>query len=398
MEHNEKKKKKRLPLIITLIAAIIIILLLGVVLKVSDGGDDVPTAAEAETETILEVETRSFLMKTGETQKISLQESDVTFESNNTTVATVTEDGTVTAVGSGMALITITQGEKTGYCGIIVDGVGAPVDISSKKATTLFTQMALYETVEVEGMAVDAANNAIYLSQSYGVTSYTPLNADIIVTKVDLADNAWSRGSYMRFYLSGEGHFDVDNGTVWMESSGTYVGVGKTISSVSWKDEGFVQGAFGKTYDIGELNGTKLAVDSENHMVAVYDSANKQYLIYDSNALTEEASNPYLHAVVCANNQEPVLGVDDSDGNYSASVAGFALADGCIYQFGGSRTQMLVSVFDLSGQLQYCKKIAIEEDMEGCTPVGIAVENGEVYICLQSSDDASCYYASVWKY
>lgn len=393
---GNNKKKNKLPLVIAIIATVIIILLLGILWKVLDGRDNVP--AVAETDTTIEVETRSLLLKAGETKKIFLQESDVTFESSNTAVATVTEDGTVTAVGPGMALITITQGDKTGYCGIIVDGVGELVDISSKKATNLFTQMALYETVEIEGMAVDAANNAIYLSQNYGITAHTPLNADLIVTKVDLIDNTWTKGSYMRFYLSGEGHFDVDNGTVWMESRGTYVGLGKTISSVQWEDEGFVQEAFGKTYNIGELNGTRLAVDSENHMVAVYDAENKQYLIYDSSALSEETSNPYLHAVVCEKNQEPALGVDDSDGTYNASIAGFALADGYIYQFGGSRTQMFVSVFDLSGQLRYCKKLDIQTENEDGTPVGIAVKNGEVYVCLQSGDSTTCYYANVWKY
>lgn len=396
MENNENKKKNKLPLVITIVVAIIIILLLGILVKITDGGDNVPTVAE--TDTSIEVETRSLLLKAGETGKISLQESDVTFESSNTAVATVTEDGTVTAVGPGMALITITQGEKTGYCGIIVDGVGELVDISSKNAVNLFTQMALYETVEIEGMAVDADNNAIYLSQNYGITAYTPLNADLIVTKVDLVDNTWTKGSYMRFYLSGAGHFDVDNGTVWMESNGTYVGVSKTISSVQWEDEGFVQEAFGQTYNIGELNGTKLTADSENHMIAVYDSENKQYLIYDSSALTEDAINPYLHAVVCENNQEPALGVDDSDGSYNASVAGFALADGYIYQFGGSSTQMYVSVFDLSGQLQYCKKLDIQTENGDGTPIGIAVKNGEVYVGLQSGDSTTCYYANAWKY
>ena len=395
MENNEKKKKnkKKLPLVITIAVAIIIILLLGILVKVTDGGDDVPTVAE--TDTTIAVDTRSLLLKTGETGKISIQESDVTFESNNTAVATVTEDGTVTAVGSGMALITITQGDKTGYCGVIVDSIGELTDISSKNPSLLFNQMELYEKVEVAGMAVDATDNAIYFSQNYGVKGHTPLNADLIVTKVGLIDNTWTKGSYMRFYLSGEGHFDVKDGTVWMESSGS--GYGKTISCVQWEDEGFVQDAFGKTYDIGELNGTRLTVDSKNNMVAVYDSEHKQYLIYDSSVLTEDASNPYIHAVVCASNQEPVRGVDDSRGNYNASVAGFALADGYIYQFGGSKTQMFVSVFDLSGQLQYCEKLEIETDIEDCTPVAIAVENGEVYVCMQSGD-SSCYYANVWKY
>lgn len=397
MENNTTKKKNKLPLVITIVVAAIIILLLGIWVSVTDGGDkDVP--AVAETDTTIEVETRSFLMSVGESKKITLEESDVTFESSNTTVATVTEDGTVTAVGSGMALITIKQGDNTGYCGIIVDGIGELVDIASKTAATVFNKMELYETgTSVEGMAVDAVNNKIYFSQGYGISDYTPLKADLIITEAELDENTWTRGSYMRFYQSGEGHFDVDDGTIWMESNGTYVGVGTTISNVAWEDERFVQETYGKTYNVGELAGTKLAVDSENNMIAVYDSENKQYLIYDSSALMEEGENPYLHAVVCANDQEPVLGVDDSENNYNSSIAGFALADGYIYQLSGSSSKMYVSVFDLSGQLQYCTKLEIETDIEDCTPVGIAVENKEIYIGMQSSDE-SCDYANVWKY
>lgn len=395
MEENKKTKKKWLPLAITLVAAIIIILLLGFFLKdLNDGGDEIPTVVK--TEPAITVETRSFLLKTGESQKISVKESDVTFESSNTSVATVTEDGTVTAVGSGMAMITIAKGEDKGYCGVIVDGIGTIVDISSKKATTLFNDMMLNSQTKIAGMAVDAANNTIYFSQAYGASAYVAVNSDLIVTKVALENDAWARGSFMRFCESGEGHLDVENGKIWIESGGNYLGLGETISCVEWKDEEFVQGTFGQTYDVGELEGTKLAVDSENNMVAVYDSSNKQYLIYDKAALKEGEENAYLHAVVCAKDQEPALGVDDSQNHYNTSIRGFALADGYIYQISGGNS-IYVSVFDLSGQLQYCTKIEDNPDLLLRMPAAIAVENGNIYLCVQSGDE-TCYFANVWKY
>ena len=394
MEDNKKTKKKWLPLAITLVAAVIIILSLGILLKVLNGRDDVP--AVAETNTAIEVETRSFLLKKGESQKISLKETDVTFESNNTAVATVTEDGTVTAVDSGMALITITKGDKTGYCGVIVDGIGSIVDISSKKAKAVISEMMLNSQREIEGMAVDTTNKTMYFSQIYGTQIYDSLYSDYIVSKVELQKDTWTRGGFMRFYESGEGHLDVEDGKIWMESNGEY-GVGTTISCVEWKDDGFVQGSFGQTYNIGETSGTKLAVDSENNMIAVYDVANKQYLIYDRSTLVEGEENQYIHAVSCAFDQKPALGIDDSQNYYNAAIQGFALADGYIYQIVGSSNAMYVSVFDLSGQLQYCSEIEIKTDLEACTPAAIAVEDGEVYVCLQSGT-STCYYANVWKY
>ncbi|MBQ8803273.1 MAG: Ig-like domain-containing protein [Tyzzerella sp.] len=394
MKNNEKKNKKKVLLPIIILVAIITILLLGIIVKLLSGGDDVPTVAE--TNTAIEVETRSFLLKAGESQKISLKESDVTFESSNTAVATVTEDGTVTAVGSGMALITITKGDNTGYCGVIVDGIGSIVDITSKKAKSIISEMMLNSQREIEGMAVDTANNAMFFSQIYGTEIYDSLYSDYIVSKVELQKDKWTRGGFMRFYESGEGHLDVEDGKIWMESNGEY-GVGTTISCVEWEDNGFVQGSFGQTYNIGEVSGTKLAVDSENNMIAVYDVANKQYLIYSRDTLAEGTENAYIHAVACALDQKPALGVDDSQNYYNASIQGFALADGYIYQIVGSSNAMYVSVFDLSGQLQYCSEIEFKTDLEDCTPAAIAVEDGEVYVCLQSGT-STCYYANVWKY
>jgi hypothetical protein len=132
-------------------------------------------------------------------------------------------------------------------------------------------------------------------------------------------------------------------------------------------------------------------------MIAVYDSENKQYLIYDRNALEEDKENPYIHAVACKLNQKPAMGIDDSQNYYNAAIQGFALADGYIYQIVGSSNAMFVSVFDLTGQLQYCSRIENIGEAETYTPVAIAVEDGEVYIGMQSGT-GTCYFVNVWKY
>lgn len=398
VENNEKKSKNKLWIILLFmicIAAVIILLLFRIGNKDTVGGDEISANAD-EVEVVL-VEERSMLLKTGESKQITIMdEQEVTFESDDTAVATVNEKGVVTAVAKGCAVITVSDGENTSYCGVIVDGIGTVVDITGKKAEALFSDMMLNAQTKILGMGVDTTNNAIYFSQAYGQSAYSPVNSDLIVSKVELKDNAWTRGSFMRFYESGEGHLDVENGNIWMESGGSYLGLGKAISCVAWEDKGFVQESYGQTYDIGELEGTKLAVDSENDMIAVYDANNKQYLIYDKSALKEDASNAYVHAVVCAKDQEAALGVDDSQNHYNTSIRGFALADGYIYQISGGNI-IYVSVFDLNGTLQYCEKIEDFTDMEMRFPAAIAVENGNVYLGIQSGTDA-CYFANVWKY
>ena len=398
VENNVKKSKSRLWLILLLMvcaAAVIILLLFRLGDKNNVGGDEI--SANADEVKVALVEQRSMLLKTGETRQIAIiDEKEVTFESDDTAVAKVDEKGVVTAVAKGCAVITISDGENTSYCGVIVDGIGTVIDITGKKAEALFSDMILNAQTKIVGMGVDTTNNAIYFSQSYGASAYVPVNSDVIVSKVELKEGTWTRGSFMRFCESGEGHLDVEDGKIWMESGGSYLGLGKAISCVTWEDKGFVQESFGQTYDIGELEGTKLAVDSENDMVAVYDADNKQYLIYDKSSLKEDTQNTYVHAVVCAKDQEPALGADDSQNHYNTSIRGFALADGYIYQISGGNN-IYVSVFDLNGKLQYCEKIEDFTDMEMRFPAAIAVENGNVYLGIQSGTDA-CYFANVWKY
>ena len=390
-------KKLWIPLLGMLIVATIIVLFLLYYgqSKKAAGRDFISASADGSKVEL--VEERSVLLKSGESKQLTVvDKTEVTFTSGNTEVATVDEKGVVKAVAKGSALITITTGKETSYCGVIVDGIGTIVDITSKKAEVLFRDMMLNAQTKIAGMGVDEADNAIYFSQSYGASAYLPENSDIIVTKVELQKNVWTRGAFMRFYESGEGHLDVENGKIWIESGGTYLGVGTKISCVDWQENGFVQESYGQTYDVGKLDGTKLAVDSENNMVAIYDSTNKQYLIYDKSGLKEGEGNVYLHAVVCAKDQTPVFGADDSQNHYNSSIRGFALADGYIYQISGG-SNIYVSVFDLNGTLQYCEKIEDFTDMEMRIPAAIAVENGRIYLCVQSGTEA-CYFANVWKY
>jgi len=183
MEEKKATKKKWLPLAIVLIIAVIIILGLGIFISKKGGGDKkVPTASTKED--LVTVEQRSLLMKSGETTTLTVKGKDIKYASNNPDVVTVDATGKVTAMKKGNAIITITVGEETEYCGVIVDGMGNMVDISKQKAKVIFSDVLLEEPGPITSLAVDIAENAYYLSQPYASTSYEILPSDIVVSKV----------------------------------------------------------------------------------------------------------------------------------------------------------------------------------------------------------------------
>ena len=402
MEEKQTKKKNWLPLAIVASVAVIIVLILGIFIYNKDGGDKkVPTASTKQD--LVTVEQRSLLMKSGETQTLTVKGKDVKFASSNETVAKVDETGKVTAISKGNALITITLGEETEYCGVIVDGMGTMVDITKQKAKVIFSDVLLEEPGEITSLAVDIVANAYYLAQPYASTSYEILPSDIVVSKVSRNEkNAWATTDWMRFYESGTGTIAIEKDGIdtylLLESNGTYYGSGNTLSKVKWESEGFGQEEYGTTYGFSEVSGSASpTVDTWNNMVVIYDNAKKSYLFYDRESLQSGEEAVYLHEAVCENGQEAVAGLDESQGFYNATIRDFAVADGYIYQICGS-SSIYVSVFDLNGTLQYCYRVPdYAEDMEVRMPGGIACEAGKVYIAV-GSQNSSYYLGNVWMF
>lgn len=400
MEENKEKKSKKWLLVIVgmvIMAAVIILLMFGLGGKLG-GGDSVPTAKKAE----LSVDQRSLIMKSGETKQLTATEEDATFTSSNPSVAKVDASGKVTAVAKGNALITITSGEETAYCGVIVDGMGSMVDITTQKANVVFSDVLLEEPEAITSLAVDIAGNAYYLAQPYATSAYEILPSDIVVSKVAKnEDNAWATTEWMRFYESGTGTIAIEKDGIdtylLLESNGTYYGSGDTLSSVKWENEGFGQEEFGETFAFAEVEGSASpTVDALNNLVVVYDNVKKSYLFYERESLQRGEDAVYLHEAVCENGQQPVAGVDESQGFYNATIRDFAVADGYIYQICGS-SSIYVSVFDLEGKLQYCYRVPDYADMEVRMPGGIACEGGKVYIAV-GSNNSGYYFGNVWRF
>ena len=401
MEEKKTTKKKWLPLVIALIITVIIVLGLGIYISKMNGGDvKIPTASTKED--LVTVEQRSFIMRSGETQTLTVKGKDVKYASSNEAVAKVDESGTVTAVAKGNAMITITSGNETEYCGVIVDLVGTMIDVSKQKASKIVSDVQLEEPGAISGFAMDSINDVYYFAQPYGTSSYDNLASDVIVNKVQKNNKGvYELTSWMRFYESGTGRIAIDkDGTdtcLLLESNGTYYGTGNTLAKVKWEDEGFGQEEFGTTYTLDGIAGSASpTVDNKNNLLLIYDKSSGAYFVYDKETVEKDKTATYLHSVKIKGEQTPVAGVDESQGFYNASIRGVAFADGYIYQISGS-SNIYISVFDMNGTLQYCRRVADFSDMEVRTPAGIAIENGKMYIAV-GSYNTSYYFANVWMF
>jgi len=93
----------------------------------------------------------------------------------------------------------------------------------------------------------------------------------------------------------------------------------------------------------------------------------------------------YVYSFTCSANQTPQAGQDDSQGRYNASVRGYALCGGYLYQFSGS-SSIYLSVFDLEGKLQYCHRLTDLPDVEYYMPAAICVAEGKIYVTIASGD------------
>lgn len=110
----------------------------------------------------------------------------VTWASDNTSVATVDQNGNVTALAPGTATITVTttDGNKTATCTVTVTAPPAPIDVQSismKSATTI--GIGASETLTVTYNPVDANTNKA-LTWSSSNTSVATVDANGTVTGV----------------------------------------------------------------------------------------------------------------------------------------------------------------------------------------------------------------------
>ena len=368
----------------------------------SDATSEEPVAVNADLAELLAPQ-RSQLLKTGDSFRLSIPgDCEVTVTSSDEKVLTADGSGLVTAVGKGMAFVTVSDSDESVLCGVLVGGEEKLIDVTELTAKEIFSDLELHAATEITGMAVDTENQAVYFAQKYGSNSYMPLNSEIIISKVEQKDDAWALSSWMRFSGSGKGAICMDNDgqtpRLWMECSGDYIGYGKAISLVEWSDDSYCMEAYGQIFEPqGISGGMTLTADTENNMVLVYDRAEKIYRVYNrADMLAGESAPEYVHSFSCKANQTPMAGEDDSQGRYNASIRGYALYDGYLYQFSGS-SSIYLSVFDLNGNLQYCRRLMDQIDKDYYAPASVSIADGKVYVVI-ASGNSEYNLANLWVF
>lgn len=361
---------------------------------------DANTEQTPEPEQVFSLSDRSAILNAGDSLTLTYTGGEeVKFTSSDPEVASVDAGGTVKALKKGHAMITATSGEATAKCGILVEPAGQMKDLTMTRANEIFGGVQLYQKHEVIDFAADGEAGEFYFSQKYDFK----IPSDSMITKVSQVDEVWQRTDYVHMYNHGFGFFSLEkeDGKVYLlsESAGVNTNAGTAISRAGWDSRALYDEEFGDTYTLGGLEGSpRPASDVEGDLVVVYDFNGREsyYAIYDRSALYNGEENDYLHRFRCESRQQPVNGEDDSNGKYNSAIRDFAVKDGYIYQLSGTG-KLYISVFDFSGQLQYCHEITEYPEVPVRTPGGISFSGDDVYVAVYSAKTDVLYYAHVWK-
>ena len=139
---------------------------------VPEGGSDTPTVVPV---TSVQIGSSSLALEPGETANLTATvlpsnatDKSVSWSSNNTGVATVDNNGKVTAVAAGSAVITVTttDGGKTATCNVTVTNPAVPVQSVSLDKTELSMTVGENATLTATVMPANADNKAVTWSSN----------------------------------------------------------------------------------------------------------------------------------------------------------------------------------------------------------------------------------------
>lgn len=267
------------------------------------------------------------------------------------------------------------------------------IDLTKLTGEAVFTDVEVEKVTAMRGMGVDDVNQEFYVAQSNGT-----LPSDMMITKVALKDGVWKETERMHAYESGYGYICFETGSdgkpyLWMESNGSNLDLGTTLSYVQWQDDTLIQREYGQTFEFSELDGSLSAqVDLENDWLVVRVSNSKTgayYAFYDRSALLAGEKAECLYTVSCEAGQKATGGKDDSKGRYGTiTFRGFAVGGGYIYQLhGNAQGRIYVAAFDLEGTLIYCHEVKELSELTYREPDALSLVNGKLYLLLTSGED-----------
>ena len=258
---EQNTKKTNIKSIISLVILGIVLIAAIVIMVVSKVTESKDVEVVQETLTPITIKERSLTLNVGDTQKLTVESGeDLTFKSSAPEVATVDDKGNVTAVAKGNSMITISDGEQTAYCGVLVGLQGAMVDISKQKANVVFSEVPIFHLGEIIGFDYDAQDNAFYFSQRYAIGTYNTMKSDSMFTKVEKKDGSWQRTESMQLYNHGYGYFGLDltGEDVYLvtEAEGAYLDKGSALAYLPWEDNAMHNLAEEATWHFPDIEGS----------------------------------------------------------------------------------------------------------------------------------------------
>lgn len=347
----------------------------------ADGGIDQP---QPEKKTVISLDSSGLLLSEGETAGLTVTydgTGSVAYSSSDETVAKVSADGIVSAVSKGNAVITVTDGDNSAVCGVIVGLQNELIDVRQQELKRILAEKYLLTLTVMQNIVVDGED--IYLIQRCDGTP-----SDLVIQKYN-EDNI-SEWMVLTGFGSGVG-FSAEkneNGDLyfWTESNGNSNSEGLTISRFKWEPGTVLVQQGAQSWNFHQSEGAAYAsVDQENGLLCVRTASTGGYTFtyYDLRSMSESGNAVPLYAIeldmLTSMLDEDINPTGTSVGQYG--FQGFAIDGQYIYQYyGTANSGAFLSVYDMMGNAQYIHRVAEYPDLEYREADGITVAGGKVYI------------------
>ena len=317
-------------------------------------------------------------LKTGDVCELAADGSGIAvYSSSRPEVASVDENGVVTALKKGNAVITATAGSQTVTCGVMVDLADAYIDIDGMTMTPVVRDLELTSENNVMQSFTIGADGSIYIIQQIGEATFTGMDALVKIapdgTMEDMALLQFGHGNQIGVDWDEEG-----NDLLWIPSMGNTSNTSDGVSRLAFEAGAVYQLEAGETWDRGIFaSNPNVVIDMDSRRLMLCRGG-VNYDIYDLDDFLADGEDTVK---LCSGRLESGNGLAGTPG--SMSYQGCALYGEYIYKYEGTPDaedpSAFYSVFDLDGNWLFSRTVEIGF-LEGYHEAeGMAVWNGKIY-------------------